>query len=172
MLEEVEWGEFRIGDLFDSSNGNFDIQRNHINGRGEYVITAGLTENGVMGKSDVKAIIFNENTITIDMFGYAFFRPFKYKMVTHARVFSLNPKFPITENQGLFFESSFHFIKSKFGYENMCSWAKIKDEYIKLPTKNGKIYFEFMESFVSKLETQRVGKLETYLKLTGLNTVY
>ncbi len=98
----MEWGEFRIGDLFDSSNGNFDIQKGHINGKGNYVITAGLTNNGILGKTDVNALIFNENTITIDMFGAVFFRQFKYKMVTHARVFSIETKFEITEKQGLF----------------------------------------------------------------------
>lgn len=36
------------------------------------------------------------------MFGNAFYRQFKYKMVTHARVFSLEPKFKISDRQGLF----------------------------------------------------------------------
>ncbi|MFH5911244.1 restriction endonuclease subunit S [Clostridium perfringens] len=167
-LENVQWGEYRLGDLFVSSNGDFDIQKNHINGKGEYVITAGVKENGIMGKTDIAAKIFEENTITVDMFGYAFYRVFKYKMVTHARVFSLKAKFKLTEHTGIFIVSAFHFLNSKFGYENMCSWAKIKDEYIQLPTKNGEIDFEFMESFVAELEAQRVAELEAYLLATGL----
>ena len=152
-----------MGELFESSNGNFDIQKNHINGKGEYVITAGLTDNGIMGKTDVEAKIFDEKTITIDMFGAVFFRQFKYKMVTHARVFSLTPKFEITERQGLFLANSFHFLSKKFGYENMCSWAKIKSEKIHLPTQNGKIDFAFMENFIAELEAERIGKLDAYL---------
>lgn len=105
-----------------------------------------------MGKTDIEAKIFEENTITVDMFGYAFYRVFKYKMVTHARVFSLNAKFKLTKHTGIFIVSAFHFLNSKFGYENMCSWAKIKDEYIQLPTQNGEIDFEYMESFVAELE--------------------
>ena len=76
-------------ELFESSNGDFDIQKTHINDLGDYVITAGLSNNGILGKTDIKAKIFNANTITIDMFGNAFYRQFRYKMVTHARVFSL-----------------------------------------------------------------------------------
>ena len=129
-LKSVKWGEYRLEELFESSNGNFDIQKEHINGNGVYVITAGLTENGILGKTDIKAKIFDKNTITIDMFGNTFYRQFQYKMVTHARVFSLKPKFDITEKQGLFISNSFHFINKKFGYENMCSWVKIKDETI------------------------------------------
>ena len=57
-LQDVQWGEYRLGDIFDSATGDFDIQKKHIHDRGEYVITAGLTNNGVLGKSDIKAKIF------------------------------------------------------------------------------------------------------------------
>ncbi|MCU9931440.1 restriction endonuclease subunit S [Mycoplasmopsis felis] len=59
--------------------------------------------NGILGKSDVLSKIFREQTITVDMFGNVFYRSFKYKLVTRTRVFSLIPKFIITENVGLFF---------------------------------------------------------------------
>ncbi len=167
-IQNIEWGEHRLESLFDSFNGNFDIQKDHINGNGDYVITAGLTNNGVLGRTDVEARIFDENTITIDMFGFVFYRQFKYKMVTHARVFSLKPKFEISKKQGLFLANSLHFLNKKFGYENMCSWEKIKNEKIQLPTKNGKIDFDFMEQFIAELEAERIAELEAYLLATGL----
>lgn len=135
-IKKIEWREYKVESLFESCTGDFDIQKEHINGKGTYVITSGISNNGVLGKTDVTAKIFNEKTITIDMFGYAFYRNFEYKMVTHARVFSLKPKFNITQNQGLFLANSFHFLHYMFGYENMCSWEKIKDIKIKLPVKN------------------------------------
>ncbi|MBH5946923.1 restriction endonuclease subunit S, partial [Neisseria meningitidis] len=91
MLETVEWGEFELNSLFRSKNGDFDIKKEHINNMGNYVITAGLSNNGILGRTNVKAKIFPENTITVDMFGTAFYRDFQYKMVTHARVFCLIP---------------------------------------------------------------------------------
>lgn len=94
------------------------------------------------------------------MFGFAFYRAFKYKMVTHARVFSLTPLFKISDKIGLFIASSISFLHFEFGYENMCSWEKIKNKKIQLPTKNGQIDFDFMESFVAELEA--------YLSVTGL----
>ena len=166
-LKNVEWGEFILEDLFESSNGNYDIQKEHINDKGTYVITAGLTNNGILGKTDVEAKIFDDKTITVDMFGAIFYRQFKYKMVTHARVFSLKPKFGITDNQGIFLSNSLHFLNKKFGYENMCSWVKIKSEKIQLPIKNGKIDFEFMENFIADLETERIKKLDDYLVANG-----
>ncbi|GAA9276453.1 restriction endonuclease subunit S [Helicobacter pylori] len=168
QLNAIKWGEFRLGDLFEAGNGDFDIQKRHINHKGEFVITAGLSNNGVLGQSDIKAKVFESHTITIDMFGCAFYRSFPYKMVTHARVFSLKPKFEINHKIGLFLSTLFFGYPKKFGYENMCSWAKIKNDKVILPLKptaNAQtledIDFDFMEKFIAELEA--------YLKATGLS---
>lgn len=168
-MEEVEWGEYKIKELFDSVTGDFDIQKRHINNSGEFVVTAGLTDNGVLGKSDVEARVIDANTITIDMFGNSFYRQFKYKLVTHARVFALIPKFKMSEKQGLFIVNSFKTLPTMFGYENMCSWTKIKDRLIKLPIKDNQIDFDFMDTFIAELEAERIAELEAYLKVSGLD---
>ncbi|MGL2837587.1 restriction endonuclease subunit S [Helicobacter pylori] len=153
----------------------FDIQKRHINHKGEFVITAGLSNNGVLGQSDIKAKVFESHTITIDMFGCAFYRSFPYKMVTHARVFSLKPKFEINHKIGLFLSTLFFGYPKKFGYENMCSWVKIKNDKVILPLKptaNTQTFedidFTFMEKFIAELEQCRLAELEAYLKATGL----
>ncbi len=176
QLNAIKWGEFKLGDLFEASNGDFDIQKRHINHKGEFVITAGLSNNGVLGQSDIKAKVFESHTITIDMFGCAFYRSFPYKMVTHARVFSLKPKFEINHKIGLFLSTLFFDYPKKFGYENMCSWAKIKNDKVILPLKPtantqtlDDIDFHFMEKFIAELEQCRLAELEAYLKATGLS---
>ncbi len=176
QLNAIKWGEFRLGDLFEASNGDFDIQKRHINHKGEFVITAGLSNNGVLGQSDIQAKVFESHTITIDMFGCAFYRSFPYKMVTHARVFSLKPKFEINHKIGLFLSTLFFDYPKKFGYENMCSWAKIKNDKVILPLKPTAntqtlkdIDFHFMEKFIAELEQCRLAELEAYLKATGLS---
>lgn len=171
-LRTVKWGEYKIEDLFTSQNGDFDIQKKHINNKGEYVVTAGLSNSGILGKSDINAKIFKKNTITIDMFGNAFYRQFNYKMVTHARVFSLTPNFHITKRQGIFLANCFFYLSNKFGFDNMCSWEKIKTRTIWIPYKNNKINLDFMESFVAELEAQRVAELEAYLSVTGLKDTH
>lgn len=168
-LRTVKWGEYKLSDLFESSNGDFDIKKEHINGKGELVITSGAANNGILGKTNIKAKLFSQGTITVDMFGWAFYRNFTYKMVTHARVFSLMPKFDLNEKQGLFLASSFSFVKYNFGFDNMCTWEKIKEKYIKLPTKDDKIDFDFMESFIVELEAERVAELKAYLTVSGLD---
>ncbi|GAA9863649.1 hypothetical protein VN0636_05180 [Helicobacter pylori] len=169
QLNAIKWGEFKLGDLFEASNGDFDIQKRHINHRGEFVITAGLSNNGVLGQSDTKAKIFESHTITIDMFGCAFYRSFPYKMVTHARVFSLKPKFEINHKIGLFLSTLFFDYPKKFGYENMCSWAKIKNDKVILPLKPtantqtlDDIDFNFMNTLINALMKQTIQGVAQY----------
>ena len=68
----------------------------------------------------------------------------------------------------MFLSSALFFLRHHFGYENMCSWAKIQDIKITLPTHNGAIDYAFMETFIAELEAQRLAELEAYLAVTGL----
>lgn len=154
--------KFKISELFNAANGNTDIQKNHIDGVGEYVISSGTTNNGIIGKSSINAKIFNANTITIDMFGNVYFHPYCYKMVTHARVFSLSAKdFELNETIGLYFVSTLSYLKNLFSYNNMCSWEKIQQEFVSIPvTKDGKIDYTFMETAIRAMEKQCIARLK------------
>ena len=48
----------------------------------------------------------------------------------------------------------------------------IESQKITLPIKNGEIDFEFMDSFMTKLEAERMAKLEAYLVATGLKNYH
>ncbi len=64
----------------------------------------------------------------------------------------------------------------KYDYGNKFNRAAMNNTKIQLPTKNGEIDFDFMESFiaeleaerVAELEAERVAELEAYLQTTGL----
>ena len=60
-------------------------------------------------------------------------------------------------------------IKRKYSYNNKATKIELKNTVIRLPVKNGKIDFEFMESFISELEAERIEKLEAYLLASGLS---
>jgi len=170
-IDTSSWKEFRLGELFSAESGDFDIKKEHINGLGVDVVTAGETENGILGKSDIIAKVFDGNTITIDMFGKCTYRPDCYKMVTHARVFSLKCLFDdFDEKSGLYVTTLLQKLVNGFSYSNMCSWNKIKDLSIKLPVKESEeIYWEYMQERITELEQERITELEQYLAATGLN---
>ena len=170
-IDTSSWKEFKLDELFCAESGDFDIKKEHINGLGVDVVTAGETENGILGKSDITAKIFDGNTITIDMFGKCTYRLDCYKMVTHARVFSLKCLFDnFDEKSGLYMTTVLQKLVNGFSYSNMCSWNKIKNLSIKLPvTESEEINWKYMQDRVAELEKDRVAELENYLIASGLN---
>lgn len=57
----------------------------------------------------------------------------------------------------------------KYSWGDSISNRKIQNDKVSLPTKNGEIDFEFMESFMAELEAERIKKMEAYLLATGLS---
>ena len=179
--------EFKVGELFDGSTGDTDLKKEHLDGQGYPVVTAGVDNLGIAGYSSTNAKVLPANTLTVDMFGNCYFRPFEYKMVTHARVFSLSLKDgQLTPETGLYICTMFNWLRSKYNYSNMCSYNKIKAESIQLPVKPGTdevnyteddIDWAFMESYIHELEKSYIHELEksyiheldAYLKETGLD---
>lgn len=183
-LPEGKWWkegrEFIFSDLFTSQTGDTDIQKKDINGKGCYVVSAGLSNHGIIGKTDREAKVIDKNTITVDMFGNAFYRDTDYKMVTHARVFALSPKFEMTESSGLYMTSCMSYLTKKFAYSNMCSWNKIQDLPLCLPIQTddsgkpvidaGKTYspkgyipdWDYMERYIKATEKEIIKKVVLY----------
>ncbi len=136
------------------------------------LISNSSTNNGVMGFSNLKALN-NGNTITCsdttlgadtmyyqenDFIGYShiqhlvpkikpFNRAIASVIISSCKVFTAN---------------------SKYDYGNKFNRNAMNNTKIQLPIKNGKIDFDFMESFISELEAERIADLEAYLKFTGL----
>ena len=183
-LPEGRWWkegrEFIFSDLFTSQTGDTDIQKKDINGKGCYVVSAGLSNHGIIGKTNREAKVIDENTITVDMFGNAFYRDTEYKMVTHARVFALSPKFEMTESSGLYMTSCMSYLTKKFAYSNMCSWNKIQDLSLCLPIQtddsgkpvidDDKTYspkgyvpdWEYMEKYIKAAEKEIIKEVVLY----------
>lgn len=152
--------EFKLSELFTASNGSTDIQSSDIDNQGDYVITSGTQNNGILGKSSILAPIFKGNSLTVDMFGNVFYRDFSYKMVTHARVFSLSSKMLSHEN-GLFIAACLQKITCHFSYANMCSWNKIKNEKIALPVlPDGTPNYQFMENYIRAIEKKVIQRYD------------
>ena len=170
-IDTSSWKEFRIGDLFESANGDVDIQKSDIDNLGEYVVSSGVENTGLIGRTSREARVFDESTITVDMFGNVFYRPFRYKMVTHARVFSLSLiDHDMNEKIGLFLQSLIAKKTVNYSYSDMCSFKKLADQAILLPvTESGEIDWDYMQERIAELEQERIAELEQYLIATGLN---
>ncbi len=72
-------------------------------------------------------------------------------------------------NERLFFVTSINKLQILFKDYASNATDNLPNLKIQLPIKNGKIDFDFMESFVSEIENERILKLEKYLSEIGLN---
>lgn len=76
----------------------------------------------------------------------------------------------LSDNINLFLVGSIKkTIFDNYEWTNKAGWNKISSDKIQLPTKNGEIDFDFMESFIAELETQRIAELSAYLKVSGFD---
>ncbi|MGX2982286.1 restriction endonuclease subunit S [Helicobacter sp. 23-1045] len=175
MAQGGKWEEFRIGDLFDIVLSSGDNKANELPSGEIPLVSAGESNNGItkhIKHGDGKAQIFPANILTADMFGNFFYQPKEFYAVSHGRVNMLFPKSQYFSRFNRFIGGficaySFKF-KSLFGFSNMLSKTKIEKETLELPTMDGKIAFDFMESYIKELEAQHIRELEAYLEATGL----
>lgn len=79
-------------------------------------------------------------------------------------LYSKNHKFTLRELQFILSVIKKHF--QFFGYET--GMANVMSLKIELPIKNNEVDYDFINSFVAKLEALRVAELETYLTATGV----
>jgi hypothetical protein len=59
-------------------------------------------------------------------------------------------------------------IKRKYSYNNKATKIELKNTVISLPVKDGNVDFDFMESFILKLERERIEVFEKSLSINGL----
>ena len=142
------WGEFRVGDLFDMSLSKDDIQPKSITEGDIPLISSGKTNNGIVAYiQDDKATIQEANTITVDMFGKAFYQANPYYCVSHGRVNILTPKFDMNEYIGMFVASAIEKVSNeKYEFDSMCTGTKLAEDIIWLPIINYIHIFIFFNS--------------------------
>lgn len=145
--------EVKLLELFKCQTGDVDLQKKDINNKGEFFVNSGVENNGIKGRTDSKAKIFNRNTITIDFWGLAFYRNFEYKMATHNHVFSLSGDIIKNEKVGLYLVGLMSYFKKVFSYNYMGTWNIMKNMIINLPVKeNNEIDYEYMNVFIKAVE--------------------
>lgn len=186
-IDTTQWGEFRIGDLFDKLelkctkdkfNKAFDISENQTEEFTLPLVNAKHSNNGIMYYG--RECDFESATMTIDIVedgaastGDVYPQPQRTGVLYNAYLVQLKNK-DICSKYVLFYLASVvkRHIKQKFGYDNKCTWDKAKEEYIKLPTDaNGNPDWAYIEEYMKALEkrvTCSVIALNTLLG--GVNT--
>lgn len=130
---------------------------------------SGTTNQGVVGYISNPVATFPKNSLTIDIFGNAFYRNYDFGAGDDTGVY-WNEKQIYSPSTMLFFVAAISAaIKGKYSYGHKLRSSQSLDFTIRLPqTNTGDINFTFIESCLRELEESRLRELETYLIASGL----
>lgn len=168
MLNEVEWGEFKIKELFEIQKVKQMLSKDDLSKKISYPVYSSESNNGgVIGYTESPEFICNKDNPVYVIFG------------DHTRNLNISKKsFSVLDNVKvllpkyqsdrilLFVISVWYKQIPNLGYAR--HWKVAKNCTLLLPTKNSQINLDFMDKFVAELEAQRIAELETYLSATGL----
>lgn len=169
-----EFKECKIGDFFlVEANPQLNKESFVFNNTNKYpYFTRTMNNNGILGYVDYldEEHKIKGNSIAVGMLGMRFFymeRDFYAGQFTK----TIFPKFDgLNETNAQYFISWFNklstYLLSKLVRDFDFSF---NDSKIELPIINGKINLEFMETYISELERERISELDAYLEATELN---
>ena len=174
-LKNVEWGVYKLGDLFKIYPTKYYRLKNEeiISTDGTVpLISNSSTDNGVMGFSNLESnntgntLTCSDTTMGAETMFYQ-----EKDFIGYSHIQHLVPKFkPFNKLIASAIISASRVTTSKkYDYGNKFNRIAMNKTKIQLPTKNGKIDFDFIESFVAEIENERILNLENYLTEIGLN---
>lgn len=166
-LRTVKWGKYKTSELFKPQKISNMLSKEDLSDKFCFpAYSSESTNNGIIGYTDSPEFVCDEEHPVFVTFG------------DHTRSFNIATKsFSVLDNVKVLLPS-IHNIRCllwiitawqkqipNLGYAR--HWKIAKDCIVELPTKDGKIDFDFMESFVAELEAQRVAELSAYLTVSG-----
>ncbi|WP_456325939.1 restriction endonuclease subunit S [Desulfonauticus submarinus] len=168
ILEDFEskktnWGEFNLESLFgNSTRGKRLKSLDRVIGTLPFV-TAGEADEGVSAFIGNDVTIFPKNTTTIDMFGSAKYRNYKYGADDHIAVV---PTEDLSKSASVFVTSAIHksSYTGEFNYGNNFYAKDANELNISLPTKNNQPDYALMETLISAIQKDVIKEVILYVE--------
>ena len=168
-MQAVKWGEYTLGDFFEIENTlSFNTDKLVPGNDYDYITRTSLNQGILRSTGFVnKENINPAGTWSLGLLQMDFFYR-KKPWYAGQFVRKIIPKIEIKEAAILFFTTLLNKQKPRLLSVLVRDVDKtFISTKIQLPIKDGKIDFDFMESFVAELEAQRVAELSAYLKVSG-----
>lgn len=148
---EIEFNTFTYNKIFNKiAQGRRLKKDDQISGHIPFVM-AGITNTGVVNYISNPIASFPKNSITVDIFGNAFYRNYDFGAGDDTGVYWSDEK-EYSKNTMLFFTTSIEkSISGKFDFGKKLRSSQSLNFTMKLPTKNGEPDFKVMETFISAI---------------------
>ena len=168
-MRTVKWGKYKTSKLFKPQKITNMLSKEDLSDKFCFpVYSSESSNNGIIGYTDSPEFVCDDEHPVFVTFG------------DHTRSFNIATKsFSVLDNVKVLLPS-IHNIRCllwiitawqkqipNLGYAR--HWKIAKNCIVELPTNEGEIDFDFMESFIAELEAERVAELSAYLKVSGLD---
>lgn len=167
-LTDVEWGEFKIGNIFEIARGKRHIEKNRKKGSIPYY-SASSVNNGVTDFISNPLFVMG-NKIIVTTFCDAFYAGNTFTASDEITI--LDNKY-VNKHNGLFISNSIMSNKSKYAFGRKAFTERIKEQIIMLPIDSqGQPNWQFMEDYIKQEQKQQAQKIIDYyerklVKLAG-----
>ena len=155
LIDVSGWGEFNITELFNMSLPKGDLQVKKVDDGDVPLITPSNFNNGMLQRisEHSKSTLYDKGSLTVDMFGNAYYQEEDFFVTAHGHVNVLLPKIPLNVYTGTFLASTIRtMFFDKYGFNEMCTQKVLKAESIRLPiTSTGEPDWQYMENYMKQI---------------------
>lgn len=150
-LNVTQWKYYKLSDLFEiKGSKTTSLLKLDEYGTGEYpYVTTQATNNGVAGFYNFKTDTGNILTVDSAVLGYCSYQALDFSASDHVE--KLIPRFEINKYIALFLVTILNIEQYRYNYGRKASQSRMSQISIKLPTKNNKPDFKFMEQYIKSL---------------------
>lgn len=163
-VDTREWGEFRVGELFDAERGKVkNIQP--LTPGATPIIAAGAYNQGTAGMYEIDSAYKNRITVSCNGAGCGstFYHPYEFNVNGDAITLIEKKCMPDRAKQFVACILNATFTR-KFSYEEKCSPQKALAEVMRLPIdKTGQPDWAYMEEYMRKVERKTDGMLNQFV---------
>jgi hypothetical protein len=165
-VDTTTWQNFNISDLFDiKGSKTTSLLELQEYGVGCFpFITTQAANNGTEGFYNFSTEKGGVLTVDSAVLGYCSYQDTDFSASDHVEV--LTPKFEMTKNIAMFLVAIMNKEQYRYSYGRKASQERLKSRSIKLPAKNGKPDWDFMEQFIDThthiIITSLQNRLKTY----------
>lgn len=166
-MKEVEWGEFTFKSIFNKIKQGRRLKKDDQKAGDIPFVMAGVTNTGVVNYVSNPIAYFPENSITIDIFGNVFYRNYAFGAGDDTGVY-WSDKVTYSKETMLFFAVAMRkSLEGRYSYGKKLRSSQSLYFKMRLPVRNNKIDFAFIDKFIAELEAERLAELEAYLSVAG-----
>ena len=161
QVANIEWKIFNLEKLFGKSTRGRRLKSADRVGGNLPFVTAGEANEGISAYIGNDVHIFSENTTTIDMFGSAKYRNYKYGGDDHIAVVHTEN---LAKHAAIFVTTAIHKVShaGQFSYSRNFYATDADELTISLPATNGVPAYAYMEVFIKAVQKLVIKEVVVY----------